>query len=273
MSFDLSSIKKGACVKAPRMQIIATPGFGKTSFAACYTDKGREKTPDSETCLIIPIKGETGADGLDVNKVDAVKTVDQLNEIIEYFITNDTDYKRIVIDSTSTLEPLVNDHVCAMYNVDNVKKVKGFQVGEMEVKNTWRGILNRLDCLREKGIEAVFTTHAKIKKFKDPDSDSYDRWVSDLEDSTAAIIDKWCDIVAFGMSEVLIRTEEEGFGNERKRASTLDPTRWLHFKPSATRPGKVRPEFSRIHERIELDHIKFREAIAQSVAHLTSTTK
>tara|TARA_R110000868_G_C10844555_1_gene760326 strand:+ start:14 stop:832 length:819 start_codon:yes stop_codon:yes gene_type:complete len=271
MSFDLTSIKKGACVKAPRMQIIATPGFGKTSFAACYTNKGRDRTSDTDTCLVIPIKGETGADGLDVDKVDPVGSVNKLNEIIEFFITNETDYKRIVIDSTSTLEPLVDSHVCGLYNVDNVKKVKGFQVGEMEVKNTWRGILNRLDCLREKGIEAVFTTHAKVKKFKDPDSDAYDRWVSDLDDSTASIIDKWCDIVGFGMSEIIIRTEDEGFGNDRKRASTINPTRWLHFKPSATRPGKVRPEFSRIDERIELDHIVFREAIAKSVAHLTAT--
>lgn len=271
--FDLDSIKKGACIKAPRMQIIATPGFGKTSFAACYTNGGRDKTEDTKTCLIIPIKGETGADGLDVDKTDTVSSIDDLHEILEYFITNEVPYDRIVIDSTSTLEPLVFDHVCDKFGVDNVRKVKGFQVGEAEVRNTWRGILNRLDCLREKGITVVLTTHAKIKKFKDPDADSYDRWVSDLEDSTAAIIDKWCDIVGFGKSDIIIQSEDAGFGGERKRASSVDNTRWLYLQPSVTRPGKVRPEFSRMPEKVKLDHEHFKAAMIESVAAITNNNK
>ena len=64
------------------MQIIATPGFGKTSFAACYTNKGMDKTPDSDTCLIIPIKGETGADGLDAFHHRHVGLGDELARVL-----------------------------------------------------------------------------------------------------------------------------------------------------------------------------------------------
>jgi len=268
--FDLNSIKKGACVKAPRIQIIASEGFGKTSFACCYTNKGQDKTEDTDTTFLIPIKGETGGDGLDVDKPDEnnlVTTYAKLMEILSFLVSGDHPYKRIVIDSTSSLEPLIHQSVCDKHDVDNVRKVKGFRVGEAEVANHWIYLTDELEKLRSRGIEVVVITHAKIKNFKDPERDSYDRYVPDLEDAAASILNKWCDIIAFGNSEIIIKKEETGFGgNSRSMAKQVNPTRWLYLTPSAIRPGKLRPEFSRMPERIELDHVKFKEAMVASVS-------
>lgn len=263
--FDPSTITKKAVVKAPRIQVIATQGFGKTSFAACMTNEGKDKTEDTEKCIIVPIDGETGADGLPVSKTPTMTSFADLLAFMDYFIANECPYTRIVFDSTSALEPLINKDVCRRHDVDNVKKVKGFRVGEMEVQNTWLTFLNRCDQLREKGVEIVLTTHAKTKKYNAPDSEGYDRYVPDLEEFSAAIIDKWCDIVAFGHKEILIKKDDLGFGGERTRAMDGFGERFLFLEPSATRPGKRRPEFSRMPSKVPLDHAAFKAAMIESV--------
>lgn len=272
MSFDPASIQVGAQVKAPRIQIIATEGFGKTSFAACYTNRGKDKTEDTDKCLIIPIGGETGADGLDVDKTPAVNTYQDLIAICDYFIENDSKYERIVFDSTSAIEPIINNHICTCYNVDNVRKVKGFRVGEMAIENCWHELLGKCDLLRNKGIEIVFVTHTKVKGFNDPENERYDRYVADLEEPNAAILHKWCDIIGFGKVDLMIRKEDAGFGNERVRAEeSFDRTRYISFEPTATRPGKRRSEFSNMPDKVELDHLKFKEAMIASVQKTINT--
>lgn len=267
MAFNFN-IKKGAVIKAPRIQILATQGFGKTSFAACYADEGQNPTEETDTTLLIPVKGETGADGLEVAKTETAKSYRQLIGMIVELGSEDHSFTRVVLDSTSAIEPIINEEVCFRHDVDNVKKVKGFRVGEAEVAKCWHELLAALDVLRDKGIEVVITTHVKVKAFADPENDKYDRYVADLDESNAGIIDKWCDIVAFGKTDIVVRTEEVGFGGERKRADQIDRRRWLYMTPSATHPGKRRPEFSRMPDKILLDHNEFRKAMIEATKTL-----
>ena len=268
MSFDLNSINKGACVKAPRIQILGDIKIGKTSFAAGYCNQGRDKTADTDTTLIIPISGETGADGLDVDKTDPVESFDKLREILEWIATQEHHYNRIVIDSTSALGPIINDHVCAINgNAPNVRKIAGFRVGEAAVDNCWVQVTKDLDKLRARGIVVFLVSHVIVKGFNDPTSEKYDRYQTDLEANAAGIVSKWCDMILFAKTDKIMRTEEAGFGEvNRKRADQVNTTRWIYTRATPTTPGGVRPEYAKLPEKLELDWAIFRAAVGDCLS-------
>ena len=57
MQFGLNSIQQGKVNRPPRIILLGTPKVGKTSFAC-----------QSPNPILLPIKGEEGADDMDIPK-------------------------------------------------------------------------------------------------------------------------------------------------------------------------------------------------------------
>ena len=101
--YDLNSIQTGKKDLPPRIVILGTPKVGKTTFAC-----------DSSNPILMPIKGEEGADDMDCAKFPTVNTYDELMEALTTLARDEHQFDTIRLDSSSTLEPLVWDKVCAV---------------------------------------------------------------------------------------------------------------------------------------------------------------
>jgi hypothetical protein len=67
---------------------------------------------------------------------------------------------------------------------------------EQTILDQWRKFLEGLAALRrDKGFAVVLIAHAKIEKFENPETESYDRYVPRLHKLASALIQEWCDEV------------------------------------------------------------------------------
>lgn len=67
-------------------------------------------------------------------------------------------------------------------------------------------LLNLLtDLVEQKGINAVLTAHAKMRKFEQPDEmGAYDRWEMKLTKQVAPMVKEWADMVLFANYKTIV---------------------------------------------------------------------
>ena len=154
MAINLKSISKGTQQKAPRMIILGVEKIGKSTFAC-----------GSNAPIVLPIKQEEGVDALDCAKFPTLNSFDEVKEALGVLIKDEHEYKTVVIDSASALEPLVYDDVCKKENATSIEKVGGgYGKGYTEALSRWRELMDLLDVLRnQKSMASILIGHIKIK--------------------------------------------------------------------------------------------------------------
>ncbi|MEK9693910.1 MAG: AAA family ATPase [Rhodospirillaceae bacterium] len=60
--------------------------------------------------------------------------------------------------------------------------------------------------------------HTQIKRYDDPLTDSYDRYMLDLHKGGASIISEWCDLLMFANYRVSTVKSDLGFNQKKTRA-------------------------------------------------------
>jgi len=213
MSF-LSQVTKGL-VESPHLILIyGTDGIGKSTFA-------------SEAPSPVFLGGEEGTKRLDVARLPAPNTYDdvlvQLKEL-----TNDThNYRTLVVDSVDWLEPLIWEYICKKEGVSSLEKVGGgYGKGYTEAQLTWRDFCKKLQELQSKtGMHVILVGHSFIKPFHDPEVNvSYDRYIIKMHDKSASILREFVDAVLFANFETIAK---EGEGIKKAKAYG-DGTRVLY---------------------------------------------
>ena len=270
MSISLDSISKGKIVRSPRIIVLGVEGVGKTSFA-CGTkhDKdGVRVSVGSNSPILIPCKGEEGADSIGVPMFPTVASHDALMESIGVLYNEKHDYKTVVIDSASALSPIISDVVCKEFNVTNVRKCPGFRTGEASILNKWRDVLNGLDALRsEKDMASIIIGHVKVKKMKNPEGDDYDTYDFDLEfGDVSELLKRWADIILFCNRKVVVRKDGEDTTFSKAKKVGVDARggqRYLYTQQRPAHPGKCR--FGNLPYELPLDWSAFEEAISEVV--------
>ncbi len=190
MSIGLHNISRGKSPKPPRIVLIGTEKIGKSTWAS-----------QSPSPIFIQIKGETGLDMIDSPKFP---TVTKYEELLEVFaaLDGEHEYKTVVIDSISTLEPMICDYACRMEGVTTTAKLGGGYGRQEEVLcNYTRQIMDSLDYLRDvhdMGCVLICHTKANPKTFNDPETDPYDTWKVEMRDSIASTFFRWADCILFG---------------------------------------------------------------------------
>lgn len=200
----LTDLRSGKKIGPRKLVLYGCEGIGKTTFGT-----------DAPNSVVIPT--EDGLDDIDCQSYPLCKTFDEVMSRIGELYTEEHDRQTVVIDSLDWLERLIWDVVCRQWGVDAIDKVDGgYGKGYGYCLPHWRQFLDGLDALRiERGLTCICIAHAKIKRFDNPETDSYDRYMPRLHDSAAHIVTEWANDVLFATYRVYTTSTEVGFNKER----------------------------------------------------------
>lgn len=209
--------------------ILGDAGLGKTSLACTFPKP-------------IIIRGEDGLQSIPVAKrpdaLPLVQNPDQLWDQIKAILTEEHDYKTVVIDSVTALE-----RIFAQYVIDSDPKrptslnqaLGGYGNGAAAVAALHQRIRRACGMLRDrKGMHVVFIAHAETETITPPDDDDYTRYSLRLgKKSVAPYVDD-VDMVAF----VKLQTFTKGDGDKKKAVS--DGSRVIVTHATASNVSKNR---------------------------------
>lgn len=208
MALSLSNLVRRTSDKPPIVAIYGPGGVGKTTFASEFPNPIFLQTEDGAGDLTLTTFAERPLD-----------TFSLVMEGLEALATEDHEFKTLVIDSATRLEPIIWAETCARHNWKSIEDA-GYGKGYLEADNIWREFLNPLTWLRdEKGMTIVLIGHEAVQSFSDPVTESYDRYTMRLHKRAEALIRETVDVLGFMNQVTTIRKEKGGFNKETNKAS------------------------------------------------------
>lgn len=272
MALSLKDISSKAVNRAPRIVLLGVEKIGKTSFAcgSRFDADGQRVEEGLNKPIVLPIKGEEGADDMEVPRFPTLKSVEEVEEAIQALLFEEHPHQTAVIDSASALERLIWEHLCHVHKVDSVEKVLGgYGKGFHEAASVFADLLAGLDALREKkGMACVLIGHVKVKRFDDPAGDSYDQYRSDVKEEIANMQQRWADLILFANTKVVVKKEEVGFNKEKARGLDLSGgKRFCYTKKMPAHPGGGRGIYGELPYELPFDWASFEAAVDQVVAN------
>jgi hypothetical protein len=253
-------------IRAPRIVLLGVEKIGKTTFA-CGTRFAKGGVIDEtglNAPIVIPAKGEEGADALDVPIFPTCKKFGDVMESIGALYSEEHEHKTAVLDSASALEPLIWDELCQENNVANIEKVGGgYGKGYIEAVGKWRMLLEGLDALRtEKNMASIIIGHVKVKRFDDPAGDSYDQYQFDINEKAANLIFRWADVILFCNTKVAVKKEDTGFKEKKRGIDTTGGQRYLFTQKRPAHPGGGRGVYGQLPYELPLEWEAFEAAVS-----------
>jgi len=198
----LEQVMTGRSPAPRRLMLYGTHGIGKSTFASCAPKPVFVQTEDG--------LGEIACD-----KFPLTTTFDQAMQALSELYTDKHSFRTVVIDSLDWLERLIWVEVCKKRNVESIEDI-GYAKGYVFALTQWREFLEGLTALRnDKGMMIVLLAHARIERFENPETESYDRYVPRLHRLASQILQEWCDEVIFATFKVYTKQTDEGFDRKR----------------------------------------------------------
>ncbi|MEW4530622.1 ATP-binding protein [Maioricimonas sp. JC845] len=236
----LAQVESGRKTVPRRVMLFGTHGIGKTSFAASAPEP-------------IFIQTEDGLAEIDCHRFPLARSFPDVLQALAELYTSEHPFRTVVIDSLDWLERLIHADVCTQRQVENIEDI-GYAKGYTFALTQWRDVLDGLDALRnERGMGIVLIAHARIERFENPETETYDRYVPRLNRHASALIQEWCDEVLFATYRVHTKLQEEGFG--RKRAKGIGTGE--RIIRTVERPAHVAKNRLNLPEELPLDWHKY----------------
>lgn len=249
-TITLRSVKRGTVIRPPRIVLLGIEKVGKSTFAA-----------GADNAIFIPITLEEGIDSIDVPRFPVVSTLDQLKECLGVLADEDHGFETVVIDSGTALEPVIWKAVCEEGGVDSIENYGGgYGKGYTRALELWNEVEGMLDYLRdEKRMASIIIGHVKVKRFDDPERESYDTYQFDINEKAANSLYRWADCILFANRSVFTRQEDAGFNKKKVKAEDAGE-RILCTQKTPAHPGGGRGVWGRLEDEIELSWQAFKEA-------------
>lgn len=198
----LEQITSGRSTAPRRLMLYGTHGVGKSTFASHAPKPVFIQTEDG--------LGEIGCD-----KFPLTTTFDEAMQALSELYTDKHAFRTVVVDSLDWLERLIWAEVCRKRNVESIEDI-GYAKGYVFALTQWREFLEGLTALRnDRGMMVVLIAHARIERFENPETESYDRYVPRLHRLASQIVQEWCDEVLFANFKVYTKQTDEGFNRKR----------------------------------------------------------
>lgn len=202
MAISLSSLRSSKSTNPPIILIYGVDGVGKTSLAAEFPD-----------ALYVPTAGERTPEGIDLPTPGIIETFNDLKGVFGELLTEDHEFKTVIVDSLDGLEPLMHAETCVRIGATSIdSNDKGsptsFGRGYVEADVEWNEFMGACRALAERGVAVVLLAHPEIVRFDSPITDPYARYQVKLHKRAAALVREQSDIVAFINYRVSIKTKE-----------------------------------------------------------------
>lgn len=187
------NISKGKKRNPVKVVLYGPEGIGKSTFASKFPG-------------VVFIDTEGSTTFMDVDRIDGVKTWDEILKAIEYAIKNRDTYgiQTLAIDTADWAELMAITKVCERHNVNGLEDI-GYGKGYTYLQETFKTMLDKLDMCIAAGINTIITAHAKMRKFEQPDEmGAYDRWEMKLTKQVAPMLKEWADMVLFANYKTVV---------------------------------------------------------------------
>ena len=202
MAISLASLKRTSERKPPRLLIYGTAGIGKTTLGTNAPAPVFIQTEDSEVGC--PTFG-------------LLKTYDEVMEAMAGLVTEDHDFKTVVLDSLDWLEPIIWRETCRINKWASIED-PGYGKGYAAALDTWRVVLDGFNALRdERGMAVIILAHCEIKRFDSPETEPYDRYQIKLQKAASALVQEHVDAVLFANYRVSTVKADAGFNRKAVR--------------------------------------------------------
>lgn len=188
-------ISKGKVETAKKVVTYGPEGIGKSTLASQFPDP-----------VFIDTEGSTKE--LDVRRYPTPATWSDILAYVDDAIA-EIPCKTLVIDTADWAEQLCIKAVCDRMNVKGIEDI-GYGKGYVYVSEEFGKLLTKCNELIDKGINVVFTAHAMMRKFEQPDElGAYDRWEMKLTKKSAPLLKEWADMVLFCNYKTNVITDDK----------------------------------------------------------------
>ena len=191
------AISRGRITRPQKAVIYGPEGVGKSTLA-------------SLTPAPVYLDTEGGTHHLDVIRLDAASTWDEITAAVAQLAKAPHPFKTLVIDTADWLEKRLSEHLCRKANKDSIEDF-GYGKGWVLLTEEFARFLNSLDTLLARSMNVVFLAHSTVKKFEAPDqAGSYDRFELKLSKQVAPLLKEWADLVLFANYVTRIAEKDSG---------------------------------------------------------------
>lgn len=230
----LQAVTKGKLDEPIRCAIWGPAGLGKTTFAA-----------QAPSPIFLPT--EDGTSQLDVARFPKPESFQDCRDAVRELLETEHDFRTLVIDSVTHMEPLVFRAAIDQYNATTTKKVAdiegvrgGYGKGYEAAVDIWRLLLADIERLqRAKRMHVIFIGHVRVQNFKNPEGPDYERFELSLQKLAAGLIREWVDAYLFARYEAF-GVKEEGAAKTAKAKGSSTGARIIHTNWTAAYDAKNR---------------------------------
>lgn len=190
--------------RARRVLAYGVEGVGKSTWAAQWPG-----------ALFVPT--EDGQRHIQCRSLPLQTDFDSCMAVLQslYQLPDPYPFQTIVIDSIDVLESLLFASIANLKGKDSIQDIgygKGFALASAQ----WRKLLNGLEWFTiHKKCNIVLIGHANVRKWQDPNGDTWEQYIPRLQEQSSCLVREWCDDVLFLNFKVFTREKEEGFNQKR----------------------------------------------------------
>lgn len=198
-----SGVQKGALIQT----LYGIEKIGKTTWAS------RAPNP-----IFLAI--EKGTEQLDVQRFPKPDTFSDAIAAINYLISEEHQFKTLVVDSLDAAEILAQREVVAQNEVSCLEDI-GYGSGYKQADEKMLNLIDGLEVLRDvKGMQILILAHSKITTFNDPDSESHSVYEISCRDRIVSRVKYVSDCLLFANHDKIVKEHVQGLRKEHKAEST-----------------------------------------------------
>ena len=246
-----STRPSGGLIPPVRMNIQGTDGIGKSTFGA-----GAD-TP-------IFIQAEDGLSFINAPRFPQADTWAEMLEQVKSLVTEEHQYKTVVLDTTDAAAKLGEAYVCEQNGWSSAADPKaGYGAFYVAEENAWVHLLSGLNVLHtQKGMNVILLSHVASKAYKDPELEPYDRWEMRCNKKVNSLIKDWVDFNLFANYETQLIKDGQ------KARGVSYGNRGLYTRFAAAYDAKSRLELP---NKLEFSWNHFMEAYTAALSATTNT--
>jgi GTPase SAR1 family protein len=199
-------IARGVIKSAQKIVIYGPEGIGKSTFASMFPN-----------ALFIDTEGSTKY--MDVARLPKPCSWSMLMDDVRHVYVHPEVCNTLVIDTADWAEKLCSEDLCAKSQKAGIEDF-GYGKGYVYLVEDFGKLLNMLEEIVNMGVNVVFTAHAQMRKFEQPDEmGAYDRWEMKLQKKTAPLLKEWADAVLFvNYQTYVVNVDGQGTSKGKNKA-------------------------------------------------------